>query len=817
MEQKSQELTEKLKRVIADKQSATIFVVGTGISLGATQQAAAGWGGLLRSGLVFCKENVPDLDPKWEKKVSALIRHGTSGSADLQNASVAAPEQRKTRSLIKAANAIVDQLCLQDCCQGGRELCLYKRWLDGSIGELTIADSEVLKVLGRYADTGVLLTTTNYDNLLSEQTGLEHVTWLDHEGVLGVIRKHSGPKVIHWHGHYTKPHSLVFGDQTYHNIRNDEAIQAILNAVGLTLTIVFIGCGGGGLNDPNVGHFLSYITKLFGAAVRHYILTSKHDWEELSGQFPEESGFHVISYGDHTDLAKYLLEVFPVRLPSWPTPFIGRSDELNQVASELFKTRLLILRGVSGSGKSRLAAEVARTHLDDYPDGVYWVPLGASSEAESLREMLASSPLSAIALALGLKTQQEAVTQELLIDFLRDKQLLLVLDGCDSESVLRKCRAIVEDLWQPCPGIHTLVTSQFWEDDPLAQEGLIHVVAGLGWPEEGIVTKESAHRTADQWRELLSNHDATRLFLQLAEPNIEDVLSRPAAIRDLIRVCRTVQGIPFELELTARALCAPDLHLDIGRIADAVEEYGTIPFVFSQLSPFDQRLLESFSVFQGGWTLSGAEAVCAVQDISPSILARSLLSLADKALISTIGRDGGAPSRERYRLPDTVRAFVTARMNEESDELRAVAAIQELRQRHAAFYLRLVESVAHELPGPMEAVYYSQLQTEHDNLKAALAYFETDVARALRMVNSLWRFWDVRGHRVDGTKFLKETLKAAEEAEGRRLKVTPPIALRTDPLMRLRADALNGLGILLREQGKFEEGQAVFHEEPDPT
>jgi len=258
-----------------------IAIVGVGVSIAATNnKPAASWQGLLHHGVDHCCElkQLTGVNDKWAKRVHAEIKSG-----DLDD-------------MLSAAEKISVKLGAPN---GGE----YSRWLRETIRELKAERRDVLEAL---RDLKVALATTNYDGLIEEVAGLPAVTWMDSAKVERVLRGDE-PGVLHLHGYWERPQSVILGIRSYEKALGDAHAQAMQRAIRSLKTLLFVGCADG-LQDPNFGALLEWSAKVFaGAEYRHFLLTRESEVVKLQRQHPPEQRIFVLSYGkDFGDLAPFL-------------------------------------------------------------------------------------------------------------------------------------------------------------------------------------------------------------------------------------------------------------------------------------------------------------------------------------------------------------------------------------------------------------------------------------------------------------------------------------------------------------------------------
>jgi formylglycine-generating enzyme required for sulfatase activity len=261
-----------------------LVIVGAGVSVSATRNTpAASWPGLLTLGVARCRELNPSLDEAWEKR---LIGEITSGDLD---------------DMLSAAEKISRKLQAPD---GGE----FTRWLRETVGALQIREPAVLEAL---RDLQVPLATTNYDDLLERVTQLRAVTWRDQAKVFRILSGEA-QAILHLHGYWDEPQSVVLGIRSYENVRKDAHAQTVIQALAMTQSLLFVGCGDG-LSDPNFEPFRSWLREVnSGNEARHYRLALAKEVTALHKQHQPEERVVVLPYGEkHADLPGYLRSLAP--------------------------------------------------------------------------------------------------------------------------------------------------------------------------------------------------------------------------------------------------------------------------------------------------------------------------------------------------------------------------------------------------------------------------------------------------------------------------------------------------------------------------
>ena len=457
-------------------------------------------------------------------------------------------------------------------------------------------------------------------------------------------------------------------------------------------------------------------------------------------------------------------------LPSQLTGFVGREAELREVGKLLEVSRLLTLTGAGGSGKTRLAIEVAAEALDAYPDGVWLVDFASIGDPDLI--------LQPVAAVLGLRVSPGLSLTEAVAGYLRQKMALLVLDNAEHllEAVARLSQALLES----CPDLHILATSR----ERLGISGeTVWQVPPLGLPE------------ADgSWLELLGA-DAVRLFAERAA-SVQPGFSLTDETGPVVaRICRRLDGMPLAIELAAtriRVLSPPEIarrlddrfRLLTGGSAVALPRQQTlrtaVDWSYDLLSDAERTLFDRLSVFEGGFGLEAAEAVCAAGRLAPQQVLDLLSGLFDKSLVAT---SEGPTGTTRYALLETLREYGRERLAHRGET-------DELRRRHLDFFLAVAEEAEPELRGPEQKDWFERLDADHANLRAALkrSLISGEADSALRLTGALWWFWQVRGYHTEGRSWLNRALTAG---------VDSPPSLRIEPLI--------GAGMLAYLQGDGQE------------
>lgn len=453
------------------------------------------------------------------------------------------------------------------------------------------------------------------------------------------------------------------------------------------------------------------------------------------------------------------------RLPIPATRLVGRERELAELVALAgsSEARLITLTGVGGVGKTRLALEAAGRSAGLFRAGAALVRLAPLSETE----LLEGAVLHALG-AVAAEAAPEAETPgEALVRHLRDRELLLVLDNFEH---LLDAAPEVAGWLESCPDLTVLVTSRA----PLRVRAEVEYrVSPLSLPASSRDLSE---------REVLDS-DSGALFAERARASSPGFSLDEHNAAAVASICWRLAGLPLALELAAartrflapaELLARLDESLSTAWARDLPERQrtmrATLDWSYDLLEPGHRRLLQSLSVFAGGFTLEAAEAV-GPADGTSALAALEALVEHSLVLVSRPPASGGRGYQEsRYRMLEPVRQYARERLDEEG---RSAAALG----RHAGFYLSLAEEASSRLWGPLQAEYLERLDRDGDNLRSALewALGEREDELAGRMCWALWLFWWIRGHHREGRR-LSEAALALEPPAALRARVLPVAA-----------------------------------------
>ena len=530
---------------------------------------------------------------------------------------------------------------------------------------------------------------------------------------------------------------------------------------------------------------LSHTKRLMSTAYGGQVLLSGATEALLREQLPQ--GVTLLDLGQHRlkdfDHAEHIFQVvtadlptdfpplktpggFPNNLPAQLTSFVGREREMDEVRELLGNTRLLTLTGPGGTGKTRLSLQVAQVVLQGFSDGVWLVELAPLTDPGLIPQTIAS--------VFNLREVPDAPLLDVLTNYLRAKQLLLILDNC--EHLITACAQLSADLLSACPQLTIIASSR----EALGISGeTAYRVPSLSLPAPAQVTCEAVMES-----------EAGQLFVERARAVQAHFRLTDSNASAVAQICQQLDGIPLALELAAARVPVFSAEEIAARLDDrfklltggsraALERHQTlralIDWSYDLLSDEERAPFRQLSVFAGGWTFEAAQAIC--YEFDPLNL---LTQLVNKSLVM-VDSDAYAEGT-RYRLPETIRQYAR-------DKLLESGEAEQARDRHLDFFLGFAERAEPKLRNAEKIEWLERVETEHDNLRAALAWsLESSKSdRALRLAGALAFFWVDRGYWSESQRWLEDALALSEREQSSKAAAGNYIATHTEKAQRAKA------------------------------
>lgn len=542
--------------------------------------------------------------------------------------------------------------------------------------------------------------------------------------------------------------------------------------------------------DDYVGPLLNRVARLMNVGHGGQVLISQATYELVRDILPE--GVYLRDLGEHLlkDLARRenvyqlvasgleavfpplrTLDSHPNNLPLQLTSFIGRERELEEVKSKISASRLVSLIGPGGTGKSRLALQVAADLTDQFSQGVWFVDLGALTEPGLVPQSVAT--------VLSIREEGQRPLMETLVDKIGDKVLLLVLDNC--EHLIEACAHFADALLRVCPGLRILATSR----EALRVGGEIkNLVSPLEIPDpEHLPTIE-----------ILSQYDAVRLFIERSVAVSPDFTVDNTNAPAVAQICYRLDGIPLALELAAARVGALSVDMILDRLGDRFRlltkgERAVLPrhqtlgavidWSYDLLTEEERALFRRLGVFAGGWTLEAAESMCCGEGIEEWEILELMTGLVDKSLVQI----DQSQEDVRYRMLETVRQYAWQKISTANE-------IEGIRSQYIGYYLKLAEEGEKKSYWGGDTTQQKRLAMDFDNFRTALSWcfedFETFGEQGLRLAGALWIVWWTFGFLNEGRDWLDRAINDSSISGV------------------YRAKALTNLGCIAWQQGDYQ-------------
>ena len=536
------------------------------------------------------------------------------------------------------------------------------------------------------------------------------------------------------------------------------------------------------------------VARLLGVAHGGQSILSQATFELIRDFLPPQTG--VLDLGSHLlkDLARpeqifqlvhpelrssfpelRSLSKQPNNLPLQLTSFVGRESEIDTVKAQFERFRLITLTGTGGSGKTRLSIQIAAEILESFPDGVWLIELaGISDDMEMVRSLAG---------VLGVVEDREIDLTTAIANSIRSKSMLIILDNC--EHIIDSTAKLADALLKSCPQLKILATSR--EQLGIAGESTLRVPP-LSIPDSTTTYSSSA----------LSQYGAVQLFIDRALQADQSFSVTNSNAPAVASICCQLDGIPLAIELAAARVRSLPVDQIEARLVNRFQLLtggsrvslprqqtlrALIDWSYGLLSTQEKTVFQRLSVFSGGWTLAAAEAVCSDDEIQGWDVSDIVLSLVDKSLVVVHDHSG----IHRYLFLESIREFAREHLVETDLQ-------DTYQERHLNYYVQFAKEGMAGIRGKDQKQWLSKLDPEQDNFRAALR-FGVCTPAGLTLAGSHWWYWYYRGQLTEGRAWLMSTLEGNPNAE--------PV---------LRADALNGAGVLAEYQGDLEIALLLNHE-----
>ena len=470
------------------------------------------------------------------------------------------------------------------------------------------------------------------------------------------------------------------------------------------------------------------------------------------------------------------LDARPNNLPFLLNNFIGREESIYQVKKYLKEGRIVTITGTGGSGKTRLALQTGAELTDDFDHGVFIAELAPVTDPSFIMQTILSS--------LGLKEVPGVSPEETLTGYLKNKEMLLILDNC--EHLINHCSRISEMLLSKCENLKIIATSR----EALNSSGEhIYRIPALALPDISI------NYTPDE----IMQNESVRLFLERALSVNSNFRINTSNIPSLIKLSNRLDGIPLAIELAA----AYTTILSAQKINDRLDDRfnllksgkrnslprqqtlrALIDWSYELLSEKEKILWKRLSVFNGGWSLEASENICSDDNIQKHEILELMRKLTEKSIVNYDA------ARERYFFLESIKQYGKEKLDEANET-------RDFLSKHLNYYMELSEYSEPELIRNEIHIWIEKLESDHGNFQSAIEWSISggDREKGVRLAGSLWRFWKIRGHYSTGILHIESILKNAEAVSESAL-----------------GKAFYCLGILTMLKGEYEKSKIYYNE-----
>ena len=510
------------------------------------------------------------------------------------------------------------------------------------------------------------------------------------------------------------------------------------------------------------------------------------------------------------------LDARPNNLPIQLTSFIGREEVIMELKKLFLQTRLLTIIGSGGAGKTRLAMQVGAEMIDDFSSGVFITELAPVNDPSSVVQTVMNS--------FEVKEEPGRLLHETLTAFLKDKEMLIILDNC--EHLIYECAGLAEMLLSKCPKLKIITSSR----EALNCRGeLTYRLPSLTLPDISVIN------TPEQ----LTQYESVRLFIERAVAVNQTFRVNNDNAPALAQICYQLDGIPLAIELAAVRIKVLSVEHIFDRLKNrfklltggkrtALPRQQTlkalIDWSYDLLSEKEKILMNRISVFAGGWTLESAEEICSDEKITKEEVLDLLNQLTEKSIIIY------DEAQDRFRILETIKQYG-------EEKLRDSNQSEKILLKHLNYFLEYSESTESKLEGSEAQIWLEKLEAEHNNFQFAIEWSIKNGFResGARISGALGDYWYIRGHYSTGRGLLERILDNAADISKNSLanilnwagklathqgenEIAQKYCERSLVLRRGLGDesgvakTLNSLGILQFTKSNFEEAKKFYEE-----
>lgn len=434
-------------------------------------------------------------------------------------------------------------------------------------------------------------------------------------------------------------------------------------------------------------------------------------------------------------------------LPIELTSFVGRRHEVEETVGRLEENRLVTLTGVGGAGKTRLALQTATEMLHEFPGGVWVAEMAGLTEAEAFPRWVAQH-MGVTRAGTGLGEEGgEKGSIEIVIDYLKPRTALLVLDNC--EHLISAAAQFADEVLRNCPNLKILTTSR--EGLGIRGENLVQVTS-LALPSVGSSDGDES-----------GYPEAMELFAERAAAVNSHFVLNDETAPAVAEICRRLDGLPLAIELAAaraRMLTAEQIserlwdtfRLLTGGSRTALPRQQTllaaVDWSYTLLDSQERMVFDRLAVFRGGFDLEAVEVIVSGDGVDEVDVFEIVASLVDKSMVQAVSESG------RFSLLETLRQFALGKLAD-------TGSVESLRARHADYYVDVASEAFDATRDRRQSEWFDRLERDHENIHAALTWaLESDhLERAARIADGVWWFWNTHGHTATGMAYC-EALRA---------------------------------------------------------